>query len=340
MLWFRIAEASTFAPPAATEVAERWDSLYSFLLWASLISFIIVVGGMTYFILKYRRKTNADKTAYITHNVTLEFLWSFLPFVLFMVVAAWGLWIYLDSRQMPEEGLEIRAIAKKWEWQFDYKNGRKVTNTMGANNEPVPATMVVPENTPIKVILTSTEDLNPEGKYATTPVLHSFFIPAFRIKQDVVPGRYVAVTFEAKQRGEFWLFCAEYCGTNHSRMLGKIRVVSKEDFETWLTQEDAGLADMSPAALGRDTYLKMGCAGCHSLDGTITLGPSWKGLWGSNRKFADGSTAVADENYIRESILAPNEHVVEGFPAGQMPVYKGMLSDEQIDHIIEFIKSL
>lgn len=339
MLWFRIAEASTFAPPAATDVAQRWDSLYSFLLWASLISFVAVLGGMTYFVLKYRRRTDSDKTAYITHNVALEFLWSFLPFVLFMFVAGWGMWVYLDSREMPEEGLEIRATASKWEWQFEYKNGRKVTNTLGANNETVPATMVVPENTPIKVIVTSTEPLNAEGKYASTPVLHSFFVPAFRIKHDVIPGRYISVAFEAKERGEFWLFCAEYCGTGHSQMLGKIKVVSVEDFETWLSQEDEA-GELSMAEAGRLVYMQNQCIGCHTLDGSRTVGPTWQGLWGSTSRFTDGSTRVVDEDYLRESILSPNDQIVEGYPAGVMPVYKGLLTDEQIQQVIEFIKTL
>ena len=337
MFW-SIAEASTFTPPAATEIAERFDSLYSFMLWASLISFVAVVGGMVYFVLKYRRKSDSDKTAYITHDMRLEFIWSFLPFVLFMFLAAWGIWIYMDSRAIPEDGLEIKVIARKWEWQFEYANGRRVTNTLDANNQAVPATMVVPVNTPIKLVITSTESQDADGMYTTKPVLHSFFVPAFRIKNDVIPGRYIAVGFEAKKEGEFWIFCAEYCGTGHSVMLGKIRVVGQEAFETWLSEEFDD-SDLSPAELGRLVYQNNQCIACHSLDGSNVVGPTWKGIWGSTSTMTDGSTRVVDENYVRESILSPNEQIVRGFQP-LMPTYKGVLTDEQIDQLIEFIKTI
>ncbi|MCB9072546.1 MAG: cytochrome c oxidase subunit II [Bdellovibrionaceae bacterium] len=324
-------------PPAATQVAKQLNHLYAFMLISSVISFIILVGGMIYFVYKYKRKTANDKTPYISHNHTLEFIWSFIPFVIFMACFAWGAYIYKEMRTFDENALEINVYGKKWVWEFEYKDGRKITNGVDANGKLEPATMVVPVNTPVKLLLTSVK-LSPEDK----AVLHSFFVPAFRVKQDALPGRYTALTFTADEKGLFQVFCAEYCGTGHSSMMAKIKVVSKEDFDAWVLGEEAGGApkEMTLADKGRAAYAKWACIGCHTLDGSPSTGPSWKGLWGNERSFNDGGKAVADENYIRESIMDPNKHVVKGFEPNKMPTFKGMISDEDITAIIEFIKTL
>ncbi len=337
MLHTSVAHANTFMPPQASEVATGVDNLYGFLLWASLISFIVLIGGMIFFALRYKRKSFDQKTAYVTHNTVAEFTWSFLPFLLFMAFAAWGYYLFHEMEKGTDDMLEVQVFAKKWEWQFGYKNGRLVTNSVGENNEVVPATMVVPLNAPVRVVMTSIEETE-----SSTPVLHSFFVPAFRVKKDVVPGMYTAISFTPTKKGEFQLFCTEYCGTGHSKMLGKIRVVEREEFERWLAGdgEGPGGGEESPAAIGRQSYTRYGCSGCHTLDGSPGVGPSFQGLFGSSRTFADGSATTADENYIRNSILNPNDQVVQGFPQGVMPSMKGQLQEEEISGIIEFIKTL
>lgn len=308
------AQGSAFAPPQATAIAQQYDNLYAFLLWASLVSCIILIGGMIYFAVKYKRKTSNDKTPYISHNTFLEFLWSFIPLVFFLGFFAWGWWIYHEMRQMPENALEVHVFGRQWSWEFVYKSGKTSGNEF-----------VVPVNTPVKLIMTSRD------------VLHSFYIPSMRIKQDVIPGQYTALSFNSTKLGDFQVFCAEYCGTTHSGMLAKLRVVTQEDYEKWIQENEEGL---TLAQRGQKYFNDKGCVACHSVDGTAKVGPTWKGIFGTEREFADGSKVKADENYLRESILNPNARVVKGFAAGVMPTYQGQLSEDQVNAVIEFIKSL
>ena len=331
------AESSSYMPPAGTAIASQVDSIYGFLLIMSLISFIIVVGGMIFFVIKYRRQSPDQKSAYISHNSLAEFLWSFIPFCLFMFVFAWGWYVYHQMRTFPENALEVHVVGKKWAWRFLYKNGKEITAGVNDKGEVEPATMVVPLNRPVKLIMSS-EKINPAGTDPTDrAVLHSFYIPAFRIKQDVVPGRYSALWFDPQQEGSYYVECAEYCGTNHWGMRAKIKVVPNEEFEQWLSTE--GVVGGSLAEKGRALYGAKACIGCHTLDGTRGVGPSWKGLFGRKEK-TDKGEVVADENYIRESILAPNAKIVDGYPGGVMPVFAGQLNDDEVNSLIEFIKTV
>ncbi len=332
------AAGDVFMPPQATEIAAQVDDIYSFLLWASLISFIIVVGGMMYFVYKYKRMNPNQKSAYITHNHTLEFLWSFIPFLIFMFVFAWGWYVYDQMRTFPSDSLEVNVYAKKWDWKFVYKNGKESVTTVDANNNKIPATLVVPMGKNVKLIMSSTKinlDSTDPGDRA---VIHSFFVPAFRIKQDVVPGRYSAISFKADKLGAFYVFCAEYCGGGHSTMRAIVKVVSPEDFEKWLSSEGSGTVSL--ADKGRQLYAAKACVGCHSLDGSRVVGPTFKGVWGRTEALADGSKVVVNEDYVRESILEPNAKIVAGFPSGVMPVFKGQVTDEDITAIIEFLKTV
>jgi len=313
MFWPSIAHANTFMPVQGTKIAQHVDSLYSFLVWASFISSILVIGGFIYFGMKYKRRSDNDKTAYISHNSTLEFIWSFIPFVIFMVVFAWGVYVYREMRIMPQNALEVLVEGQKWNWTFYYKSGKVSAGEL-----------VVPVNTPVKLIMTSKD------------VLHSFFIPAFRVKQDVVPGRYTSLWFDAEKKGNYQVFCTEYCGDKHSGMLAKTTVVSREEFEQWLQNDP--YKGLSMTEVGQKVYAGR-CAVCHNLSDAKLVGPGWKGLFGSSRKFTDGSSAVADENYVRESILAPNAKVVAEF-APAMPTFAGQLSEQEIMAIIEFIKTV
>jgi cytochrome c oxidase subunit II len=339
------AESGTFMPPRGTLIAGSVDGLYQFLLISSLISFVMLIGGMCYFGWKYRRRTATDKTAYITHDHTLEFLWSFIPFLIFIFVFFWGWKIYHDMRSFPKDSLEIHAFAKKWEWRFMYKNGMEARSGLNDKNEPTPPTLVVPVGKPIKMIMASEQIVanNPDRKDAA--VLHSFYVPAFRIKQDVVPGRYTAVWFQAEEVGEYWIFCTEYCGAGHYSMKGKIKVVPQDEFERWIAGDEGGAVvaggndPMALAKRGKVLYQNNACIGCHSLDGKVNAGPSWKGMWGEIHEMADGAKVKVDETYVRESILNPTAKVVKGY-APVMPSYAGSLKDDDITAIIEFMKTI
>lgn len=315
MWWLSLANASVFAPTDATKIAGEWDSLYKFLLVTSLIGCVLLLGGMVYFVTKYRRKTDHDKTPYISHNSMLEFLWSFIPLVLFLIMFAWGWSLYHDMRNAPADSKEIHVYAQQWLWQFEYKNGKTV-------NSKVDPYLVVPVGLPVKLIMTSKD------------VLHSFYVPSFRIKQDVIPGRYTMLWFQAEKLGEFHVFCTEYCGTDHSNMAFKIKVVPLEDYEAWLASADATAGNP-----GAKLYADKGCIACHSLDGSPKVGPSFKGLFGRTSTFDDDTSLKVDENYIRESIVNPIAKTVKGFPKGVMPSFQGQLSEEDLAAVIEFIKS-
>lgn len=325
MLWWSIknlfvnwAQAQSFMPSQATKTAEHVDSLYTFLLTASLISCVLIVGGMVYFALKYKRKSDNDKTAYITHDTRLEILWSVIPLLIFLVVFAWGWVIYNDMRTGPADALEIQVTGRQWSWETEYKNGVKSSE------------IVVPVNRDVKVVLTATD------------VIHSFFVPSFRIKQDAVPGRYTAAYFKAQKLGEFHVFCTEFCGTSHGSMITKLRVVTPEEFDKWLIEE-SNTANLPLAELGQKVF-QMKCTACHSADkDEAKIGPSLFNLYGkANHLLEGGGTVLADENYIRESILEPQAKLAAGFPInkGIMTSFQGQVSEREMLALIEFIKGM
>ncbi|EJO69485.1 cytochrome c oxidase subunit II [Leptospira kirschneri serovar Pomona] len=319
-------------PVQASEVAKNVDHLYLFLLVSSLISFVILIGGMTWFIFKYRRKTDSDKTAYITHNTLAEFLWSFIPLVIMIVIFWWGWRIFADLRKVHDKGdIEIHVTARQWQWTFKYPNGVTIVSpnaTEKLNTLFQPNGIYVPVGKTVRLVMTSQD------------VLHSFYVPAFRNKMDAIPGRYTTLTFTPTEKGDFVVYCTEFCGTSHSNMLSAIRVVDHETFDKWYAE--AGNVDLSkipPTELGKKLYAEKACAGCHSTDGSRLVGPSYKGLFGSTREFESGPGVTADENYIRKSILQPTAQVVKGYPPA-MPSYQGQLSDDEINALIEYIKTL
>lgn len=307
------AQGSVFMPPQGTVISTQVDNLYSFLLVISTVASMILIGGMIYFAIKYKRRTDTDKTPYISHNSFLEFLWSFIPLVLFLGFFGWGWYLYHQMRAMPDDALEVHVYGYKWAWDFEYKSGKTTSGEM-----------VVPVNTPVKLIMTSRD------------VIHSFFLPSMRIKQDVVPGRYTALWFSSDKVGNYQVFCTEFCGDLHSRMLAKVRVVTMPEYEAWIQENDANL----PMAERGEKIWRGKCVACHSIDGAKGAGPTWKGLWGQKEHPVDGGTVVVDENYIRQSILEPNLHISKGYPKGVMPTFQGALKEEEITALIEFIKTL
>lgn len=305
---------SIFMPPQATDVAVGVDNLYGFLLTASFISCVLVIGGLIVFAMKYRRKKEGDKTPYIAHNTTLEFLWSFIPFVIFMIAFVWGWIVFHQLRKMPVDGLEIAVQAQKWDWTFVYKNGRRVASEF-----------YVPVGQDVKLLMTSND------------VLHSFYVPAFRSKQDVIPGRYTSYWFNANREGTFQVFCAEYCGDRHSGMLAKVHVVPREKYEEWLSSEP--YKGLSSIEIGQKVYAGR-CVACHTLTDAKNVGPGFKGIFGRTEHIEGGADVVVDENYIRESVLNPNAKIVAGYPKGVMPTFAGQLSEEELMGLIDYLKTL
>lgn len=316
MFWWSkaLAESRSFMPFEATDVARQVNSLYKFLVVASTISCILLIGGMIYFAVKYRKRGANDKVGTLTHSGLLEFTWSFIPFLIFMFVFGWGWYIYDQMRHPPKDAFEVHVIAKQWSWEFKYKSGKSSSE------------LVVPANRPIKLIMTSTD------------VLHSFYVPAFRIKQDVVPGMYTMVWFNAETEGEYQIFCTEYCGTKHSEMLSKVQVKSEEEFEKWLATDP--YKGLSLVDIGKKVYQEKGCFSCHSENGVPSVGPTYKGMFGTQRALSEGQTVTYDENYVRESILNPSAKIAVGFNKGVMPTFQGSISDQEITGIIEFLKTL
>lgn len=312
--WISVAHAD-YLPVKASKLAGEVDAVYNFILILSIISFVILMGGMAYFIVKYRRRSENDKVAYITHNHFLELLWSGIPFVLFMVIFAWGFIVYNKMRQFPADALNIQVTGKKWAWTINYANGAVLVNEL-----------VVPANRPVVLNMTS-ED-----------VLHSFYVPSFRVKQDVVPGKRSKMTFEATEPGEYRIFCAEYCGTQHSQMIGYVKVLTPEQYEAW-EKEQSSQGELSAVQKGEKLFKTQACFTCHSTDGSRLVGPSFKGLFGRQEQMTDGSALQVDDPYFRESVLNPMAKVVAGY-APAMPTYQGRITEEEIGFIIEFVKTL
>lgn len=323
VLWMLInrlvnrAMAGSFMPEQGTAIATKVDNLYGFLLVISFVACLIVIGGMVYFMLKYKRKSPNDKTAYITHDTRLEILWSVIPLIIFLIVFGWGWVIYHDMRNMPKNALEISVSGKQWAWIAEYKNGVKSPD------------IVVPVNRDVKIVLSS-ED-----------VIHSFYVPSFRIKQDAVPGMYTAVWFNAEKLGEFHVFCTEYCGTSHSGMLAKVKVVTQQDFDKWLIEESE-VGALPLAQRGAKIFQTRACASCHNVDNPAAkIGPTLFKKFGAEEEMADGSKVAIDENYLRESLMNPSAKIVKGFASPSvMPSFQGQLSETELNALIEYIKGL
>jgi len=307
---------SSMLPVEASRTAPEVDSVFAFIFWICLAFFVLIVALTVLFVVKYRRRPGreeAEPSAH--HNLALELTWSVIPTLLVIVMFVFGFRAYLDMATPPADAYEIQVTAQKWKWSFTYPNGY------------VDDTLHVPLDRPVRLVMSSVD------------VIHSLYVPAFRIKQDVVPGRYATEWFQATRRGEFPLFCAEYCGTGHSSMLSTVVVQPEEAFTKWLERASDFLNILPPVEAGRKLYTVRGCAQCHSTDGSPKVGPSFKGLFGSVQTLSSGQKITVDENYIRESILEPAAKVVAGYEP-VMPTFQGRLKDKEISAIITYIKSL
>lgn len=311
MNWLR----SILLPVQGTEYAGRVDDLYMFITFLSLAFFLIVSGLLVFFVLRYRRRGPNESTPYITQNFKLEVVWTVVPLILVTVVFLWGFNGYMDATVAPGDALEVRVTAKRWLWEFEYPDGTRSVNELH-----------VPVSKPVKLILTSAD------------VIHSFFVPSFRIKTDVLPNRYTELWFTPTLEGLHTVFCAEYCGRGHSDMSGKVWVDSEAKYQDWLANGDQASQSMPLAQLGEALYSSRGCATCHSLDGMRGQGPSFKGIFGQTQRMGDGKSILVDENYVRQSILTPQAAIREGYQ-GIMPTFEGLLKEREIQALIEFIKA-
>ncbi len=297
-------QASTFAPDV--------DHLLFFLLAVSVFFTVVIFTAIFYFAIRYRRRSEQELPRHVHTGMALEIVWSVIPFGLTMIMFTWGAAIFFKESRPPEDALPIYVVGKQWMWKMQHMEGQREINELH-----------VPLGRTIKLTMTS-ED-----------VIHSFFVPAFRTKQDVVPGRYSTTWWKPTKAGKYHLFCAEYCGTKHSGMIGWIYVMEPRDYEKWLS---GGAASGSMSENGAKLFQDLACSNCHKVDGSGRC-PSLAGLFGRDVKLSDGKVIKADEAYIRESILQPNAKIVAGFQP-VMPTFQGLVTEEGVLSLIEYVKSL
>lgn len=300
-------------PPRGSAFAGQVDLLYTFLLVVSAIMMVLIFGCIFIFAVKYRRRPDAPPPPQHHGSMLLEAVWSTIPFLVMLVMFVWGAKLYFDSATPPANTLDLYVTGKQWMWKVEYPGGQREINEIH-----------VPTGTPVKVTLAS-ED-----------VIHSFFIPAFRVKHDVVPGHYEIAWFQATKPGRYHLFCAEYCGADHSKMGGWVNVMSPADYEVWLSGGERG---GSMVDQGAKLFSQYGCVTCHVLDAKGRC-PSLRNMFGHPVQLDDGRTVMADEAYVRESILDPNAKIVKGYERNVMPVFQGQISEEGLLQLIVFVKSL
>ena len=300
-------------PESASTVAWKVDALYFYLSGVTLFFTLLISAVLIFFVIRYRRRTPYEIPRPVAGSHKLETIWTIIPFVIAMTMFAWGARVYFEMYKAPENAIEVYVVGKQWMWKLQHATGQREINELH-----------VPVNRKIKLIMT-TED-----------VIHDFFVPAFRTKADVIPGRYVTLWFEATKTGRYHLFCAEYCGMNHSGMIGSVIVMEPREFDDWLS---GNVGSTTPAAAGQQLYQTLGCASCHGANGEGGRGPTLVGIFGNNQTLATGETVRVDETYVRESILNPQAKLVTGF-GPIMPTFQGQVSEDQLVQMIAYIKSL
>src|SRR5215469_672918 len=297
-------------PQRASSMAGNVDALFIFLLILSGMMSLLIFTALLYFAARYRHRKGV-LAEQIEGSTPLELTWTIIPLGVFMVIFAWGAVVYFQQRTPPRDATEVYVVAKQWMWKLEHAEGQREINSLH-----------VPVGRDVKLILTSQD------------VIHSFFVPEFRIKQDVLPGRYTVAWFRATKPGTYHLFCAEYCGTMHSGMVGDVVVMEPRDYEAWM----GGGGNQPLALTGEKLFSELGCVTCHRTD-TQGRGPNLVGIFGKPVLLEDGRTITADENYVRESILRPAAKIVNGYKP-IMPTFQGQISDEQLNALIAYVKSL
>jgi cytochrome c oxidase subunit 2 len=299
-------------PDAASTLAPRVDALYFYLIGVAGFFSLLIAGLIVYFAVKFRRRRPDEVGARIAGGLVLEITWSVIPLAIAMSIFVWGASVFVAIATPPPDATNIYVVGKQWMWKFQHLNGQREINELH-----------VPIGRPVKLIMTS-ED-----------VIHDLFVPAFRVKADVIPGRYTQLWFQPTQAGEFHLFCAEYCGTQHSRMLGRVVVMEPQEFQAWL---GSGGAEGSMASVGGKLFADLACNTCHRPE-SQGRGPLLENLFGRTVELEGGGRVVADEAYIRESIVDPNARITANFQP-IMPTYQGVVSEDGLLALIEYVKSL
>jgi cytochrome c oxidase subunit 2 len=299
-------------PVEGSVQAGQVDALYFFMLAVTAFFSLLIGVLVVFFAVKYRRRHDDEVGVAIHGSLALELLWTIIPFFIMMVMFGWGAKVFYNLYRPPAGAMEIYIVGKQWMWKAQHMDGVREINELH-----------VPVGRPVKLTMGS-ED-----------VIHSFFIPAFRVKADVVPGRYNVLWFTASKAGTYHLFCSQYCGTKHSGMIGSVIAMDPNDFQAWL---GGGNASDTPAAAGEKLFTDLACITCHRDDAQARA-PQLKGLFGHTVQLQGGATAVVDEAYIRESILNPQAKVVNGFQP-IMPTFQGLVTEEQILQLIAYVRSL
>ena len=299
-------------PEQASTIAGRVDALYFFLIGLSAFFGTLIATLVVVFAVRYRRRSPDERPRAILGSVALELTWSLIPLGIVLFIFLWSAEIFFSMMRVPPGAMEVYVVGKRWMWKAQHLTGQREINELH-----------VPVGVPVKVTLAS-ED-----------VIHSFYIPAFRVKRDAIPGRYQTMWFEATKPGRYHLFCAEYCGTKHSEMIGSIVAMEPAAFQAWL---QGGTGEVSMAAAGERKFQELGCVTCHrgANDGR---GPTLNGLAGQQVNLAGGGTATADESYIRESIVSPSAKIVAGYQP-IMPAYQGLVTEEALTHLVAYVQSL
>ena len=312
--------SSFWLPEQVSPLTSGQDNLFYFIYGLSIFFFVVLVSTMILFALKYRRKKKGERTANITGNTALEILWSVIPSILFIIIFIWGFMGWLKTSIPPQNSIEVRVTARKWDWLFtDVKTGAE-------NND-----LYVPVHRPVKLIMTSLD------------VIHGLYLPSFRIQRDVLPNQYTVLWFQADKEGVYPVYCSQYCGTRHSQMIRFVHVISEKEYKEELVKLTS--TSGSPADRGQKVFSGKGaCSSCHDItsDKKRLVGPPLFGIYGEDQTVTKGGANLKikiDDNYIRESIIDPNAKIVVGYP-GVMPSYKGQLSDKELDDLIEYIKSI
>ncbi|BDV42795.1 cytochrome c oxidase subunit 2 [Geotalea uraniireducens] len=315
--------ALTFLHGEASRSAGEVDGAFIFIAAICIFFFLLTQGFLIYFALRYRRKKGEPdvETPYITDNHTLETVWVIVPSLLLLAIFAYGYVVFIDLKSPLAHATEIAVTAQQWQWSFTYPDGRTVVGELR-----------LPVGRPVKLTMTSRD------------VIHGFFIPAYRQKQDVLPGRYTYLWLEPDRVGSYDIFCSQYCGTGHSLMRATLVVMPAAAYAQWVEQQEAkarqAKAGTEPLAeKGEELMEQSGCLGCHTVDGTPKVGPTLKGLYGKSVPLSTGQSVTADDDYIRESIVDPNAKIVKGFPP-IMPTFRGKLSADDIRAIIAYLKTL
>ena len=299
-------------PQQASVQAGQVDAIYFFMVAVTAFFSLLIAGLVVAFAVKYRRRHRDEVGAAIHGSLALELLWTIIPLFIALGMFGWGAKVFFDLTRVPADAMEVFVVGKQWMWKVQHMDGQREINELH-----------VPINRPVKLIMGS-ED-----------VLHSYYIPAFRVKADVIPGRYNTLWFQATTPGRYHLFCAEYCGTKHSGMIGSIIAMEPAEYQAWL---DGGKAEDSPVAAGQKLFTDLACITCHQ-EGAQGRGPVLANLFGSQVELQGGAKVVADEAYIRESIVNPQAKIHAGFQP-IMPTFQGLVTEEQLLQLIAYVKSL